>query len=1165
MKSLRPRQFVGGRLALSLLAALALPGAMGPARAQVGILADGSPRTWSPGIVLRLGESMDVMGQELALALDPLASFQSGQKIPGGALAPLRFRTGLEVSVRSAPGNRPLPMKVAGPAGGSMSPGTPAGDELPLLGPGAEYLFFRSGATSGPWAYARVLEVGADRVRLELATCRAGDETILRDPIALEVEGGSWLSWASRDDDGQVANAPRYDVARRAVGTAAWEDLAEVATPDADGVYRWSLPARLPDAPVVQEYRVTRVDGMEALSPQHVGAFLRFHPFGDGVTTVAPGSRIDLVSGQTVEPSVAAHATVGRAAPGAIVLKPGEGVRFSHAVSSKRKVGLKARASAGTSSGTTSRASVGVDGSWRLPVRSDSSWLPGKAVMLRDGGELVFLLENGLRGRVSATEVGSERWLLRRELSIDDSGLLPRPPAAPMKLRVDAPDTPDGGARLLLSLARPHADSGVPPSEVSFVLEYEAAIGTGEWEVLAVTGAGTTSFDLPGAFVLENGGRRPILRLRLRHRVRFGSESAPGEAFDVLSSGGDALRRHSDLDVALVKLASEDFGERLEARAVIEAIGDEARPSLEALAITGGASPGGLAALELLRALEMRGGGGVRLAAQLRVQALESLQTRGFSPELGDLDSWLGEMPAGLASARAEVRSHTLLLAADRAERGVALAGSAGMVADDCRRALAWAHATATLDPDEGVRWLARFLGEIGLVPSTASFEPEGPAWLLPLERRASPERLDFGWGEQPPTAEELRWQLEARPELASLELGFALARLHAALGASDRYVNDVPLKHASGDFARGATSRLFDYDARTAELVLRLIERARGQEADPVLLEAAQSLLPGERWTLEAWRSVSDRRLASPSPSVPGRRRIELETPDLRALEAVLTELDGSTGVDLVLSGGDWAQVSGEPGKGKESEIGRARMGSTTLELRVDDVRLIAAEGAQVRIHAGLRIYGRNVVLENLVVTQSMGQAITVLDGGHAVALGCELRGTGTVLHLQHGDLELYECRVEPADPASPASTAARLILKSRLIARATLFNAGSLFVSSGGDVWMDRCVLDAGSRMLIQSQERGRVFIRESLLRGEGSGLFRVSSGILAGTVIDVPRDPLGRLPQSLQDGGLRVSPRLLRLVQEGQEVPPAMQLDSEPLGTRFRGLEESVPSGR
>ncbi len=1104
--------------------------------------ASSAPVSWRPSETLAVGETMVLLGEKVALLVDPSATLQTGTMVPGGIQAPFRLGTALAVSVRAKPGLRSAPLLVRGPA--EAAGGT---KDLGLLGPGAEFILWREGDPAQGWCYVRVLEVSSDSARMEVATCAGDVEELRRDPVGLVAERGTEISWASFSMAGEGDTglaAPRYSVERRGVGASAWSMLAENVAADADGLCRLEDPTGRDEPATVFEYKVTRVGASPGpLKFGRMGDMVRAHGFSEEAAKVDPGSLVNLVSGLDVGGGEDAHIELIRAAPGSVMLEPQGGVRLGSALKAEHRD----------------------QSSWRLPDASDPSWLPVKAVRVRDGEEVPFLLPNGLAGRMSIQELGSERWILRRELSYDGSGLLPRPPVAPLKTLVEAASDPSASSgRLILSLAPPQLGSGVDPRDVAFQLEHQPRVGTGEWEVLAATGPGTTTFDIDDAFRANGAERRAIVRLRLRYQIPFGPSSSPGEHFDVLSAGSSSELRLADLDDALEDLGSEDFRDRMEASAFLVAMGDDARPALEALAQISGGSPAGLAALDLLRALDERGGAGVRLGSELRALALESLRGRRLTTggveaepngeeDRDPIDQWLGDIPPGLTADTARARAHGLLKAIDLASRGGARSGPRGTVAEDCERALAWAQAVATADPDEGVRWMARIASEVGLRPSLASFEPEGPAWLLPPNRRSSPERLDFGWGDQPGTAEELRWQLEARPELASLQFGPALARLHAALAPAEQLTRiygaeaarDAEREAAMGDSLGIREPRLFDYDSSAAELVLRLVERARAPGADSVLLAAAESLLPGAHLTLEAWRSVSDRRLATPSADAVVRERIELEGNRLGDLSALLSELTGDAGVDIVLGAGSWTDGAEDP-KGS----GKSRLGSTSLVIRCNDVRLIAKGDGPVWLHAGLRVYGKNVVLQDLIVDHAQGGALTVLDGGHVVTLGCKLRGMGTVIHLQDGTAEVIECELGGADPASPPATAVRLILESRLYARASLFDAGSIFVSSGAEVWLDRCVLDARSRMLVQAQDKGRLFVRESLLRGEGSGLFRVSDGLLVGSVIDVPRDPLGRLPQSLQDGGIRVSPRFFHLVQEGQDVPPAMQLDSEPL---------------
>lgn len=1135
----------GARMALWTVVGACLIGA--PAFAsQVGVLqrepvvqqdAEGPVLRWEPSVTLLVGSTLTVLGEEVFLSVDPGATLQSGPIVPGGTQAPFHLESELAIFQRAEPALGPVPSVIRRPADPPVSQG-----KAPRLGPGAEFILQTGGGPSSAWAFLRVLQVTSSSARFELVECSGAASELQRDPLGLLADAGAALSWTTAVAPGDAGSeAPRYLVERRAVGDEQWRPLRDQVAPDEDSVYRFVDTSARAEPPAVFEYRVS-LAGSEGL-----GAFVRAHGFSEGSVTTAPGSRVNLISGEVAEPGQLAHMELGRSLPGSIMLEPSDGVRFHGIVSAEQRDRQ----------------------SWRLPDPWDPAWLPGKALRISDGEAVAFLLPGGVMGRLAVEELGSERWVLRRTLSYDDSGILPSRPGKPLKILVEPAATTagpnDDPVRLFLSVAGPPVESGIDPRAVGFVLEHQPLVGMGDWEVLGMTRPGATTVEVSDAFTGDAGARRPLARLRLRYQISFGPRSAPSAAFDVLSAGANSALRFEDLDRALAGLAAEDFQGRYAAGAFISAMGEDARPALEALAGTAPGSPEGIAALDFLRALDESGGASTRLQSQLRQLALSFLRDRGA--EASEVDQWLGKMPNGLAAQTARARAHALLMAVDRASRGGAEVRSVprGTVAEDCERALSWAHAMASLDPDEGVRWMARFVGEIGLRPSLASFEPEGPVWLLAPERRASLERLDFGWGDQPSSAEELRWQLEARPELASLRYGPALARLHAALAPAAHLTRIYGVETRSdsrvSDSLGFGEPRLFDYDSAAAELVLQLVERSRAPDADPVLLKAAESLLPGARLTLEAWRSVSDRRLATPSGDVVPRKRIELEGGSLSVLSAALSELTGETGVDIVLSAGRWSDDA-------EAQDGAARgsgLASTSLVVRSHDVRIMPKGDGAVRLHAGLRVYGRNVVLQDLIVDQAHGQALTVLDGGHVVALGCDLRGVGTVIHLQRGTAEIIETKLGGSDPANLPATAVRLILASRLYARASLFDAGTIFVSSGAEAWLDRCVLDARSRMLVQAQDRGHLYVRESLLRGVGSGLFRVSSGLLVGSVIDVPRDPLGRHPQSLQDGGIRVSPRFFHLVHEGQEVPPAMQLDVEPLAEPFIGLSGTGQSPR
>lgn len=385
-------------------------------------------------------------------------------------------------------------------------------------------------------------------------------------------------------------------------------------------------------------------------------------------------------------------------------------------------------------------------------------------------------------------------------------------------------------------------------------------------------------------------------------------------------------------------------------------------------------------------------------------------------------------------------------------------------------------------------------------------------------------------WMELPASAEELAWQLERRAELADLDLGPPLARLLLALRRA---------QSADTGGAGSGDDRYFDYDARTAELVLRLVGRARTSAEPGALLDAAAALVPGVDLDLASRREVSDRRLASPSADVVPRRTITLEAPDLDLLEGVLGDLasDGrSDAVDVLLPAGVY-EGGGEP---------RA----SQLDVRRSDLRLRPAEeGAAVEIRIGIRVReGRNVVIEGVRVRNDGGAALAVHEGCHAVGLRARFSGAGNAIQVQSGDLELFECVVDGADLAKAPQWSVRQLGTARLHGRATRFEAGTLFLSDEGRTWLDRCVVDAGQRTLVQAQRVGTLTARETLFRGENLGLYNVAHGVLAAVVLDVPRDPLGRRPS-----GLRVSPRYLHLVGEGQSVPGSMKLPAEPFDRR------------
>ncbi|MEM8712272.1 MAG: hypothetical protein AAGG01_15080, partial [Planctomycetota bacterium] len=890
---------------------------------------------WDPAVELKFGESISLLDTEVWLALEPGVSVQVGQHLPGGVRAPFRLSTSLERSLLSGPRRGPVPLSIPGPGDAN-----PTARELPLAGPGMSLTLWRrpggdadSAAPSAAdsrafaWAYLRVLEVSGAGVWLEVAEAAASVQTLERDPVGLEMGSDGALTWTSFRANDEASSSTTYRVERRELGATAWSPLAEGIGRDDDGLHRWVDASASASPPRVFEYRVLASPeaDLEAGRESEVGAYVRAHAFPEGDAAVGPGVRVNLVSGKSVGPDETAHVEVGRSSAGVLVLTPLDDVRFSRDLAGKgsKSVKPKSHVSAGTRT-------------WRLPDETDPSWLPSKSVALRDGDEVDFLIGERLRGRLGVTEVDASTWLARRRLAIDGAGLLARSPGPPLGAEVLEPGHPGvSGVRLKLPMPGEWAD--VRASDVVFAVEREIPLGSQRWTTVARSSPGASSLVVQGAFAAADPGveARPIARLRLRVGAAFGQLSGPGASMDVLAAGSDDAALGVALDQALSHIADVDFLVRMEARAVLRVLGDRGRPALESLAQTSSGEPSGLAAAEILRELE-QAGGGERFRRALRSNALDAMRRSG-SQISSELDAWLGLMPQGLDAATVNERAHALLLAVDRAERGVASAEARGDVAEDLMRMRAWLEAASFAETDEGRRWLSRFLMEVGLAPSLASFEAEAPAWLLPAPMRLADEPLDFPWGGQPATAEELRWFLESRPEISHRDLGPVLARLHAALeppgdaapwGGTGRV---APRGAASGGGesgdapADGPSAGLFDYDARTAELVLRLVERVRrglGSAPDTsrplapgeaAILAAAKALLPGERLPLLAGRAVSDRRLASPSPEAPpGRTVIRLEGGDLATLQAALLELpltkgasQREAGVDIVLAGG--------------------------------------------------------------------------------------------------------------------------------------------------------------------------------------------------------------------------------------------------------------------
>ncbi len=990
---------------------------------------------------------------------------------------------------------------------------------------GAEFIV--EPAEGDLWCYLRVLDVAVDRVHLEVARAPRSIPALRRSPGGLRVSstGGAFrLRWERSEADTGATYRVRRRMTTQAPGGDVGDGLKKTSTPST-GPEEWKTLAIVRGGEFTEQeapwgeifhYEVVRCDADGRVLPGCLGRVIeaaRVETPGEWALVVDTGDRVDLVSGRVVGPDDLAHIEVHSGATGSIALKPLEGVRFA----------------------LEKKSSLVQDQSWWMTPGSDRRYVPGRTAMVAPGGELQFRLPDGTLGRLSVDDERGTNCRLRRQLAMGGDRLLPRPPdASPEVQRGDA-------GEVELTFSELDRRTGVEPGRVILVAEREVLFGQGDWSILSESAAGSRSLVLSDLFE----GAASIVRLRFRHRLVSGGLSHPSAALDLLSVGADEPGRGALLDAALAGVDAEDFQRRLESRGVLLSLREDAREPLMELA-RGPRSPRALAAQSILEAIESADGSGAGLARRFRRRALELAVE---APRLGKLSdearlSLFTELEPELRFEEPGERLHGLLEFIDRAERGVLREGAApGDLRDDCEVARIWAKAIAQTEPDPGARKVAGFVATLGVVPSMSSFEAERPAFLPDGSSGISESPLPgANWTDLPGAAEELAWQLESRPELADLDLGPPLAQLLHWLRSADR---------SAGRWGGESDARLFDYDARTAELCLRLVERARSAEDPRPLLEAAAGLVGGEFEELMARREVSDRRLASPSARASARRSVIIEAPSLDLLEVALGEAadravrraqegpveDPVEGVDLLLPPGVYEDASGAPAR--------------TLEILAPGVRLMpSSPEAKVEIRAALRVRGaRDVVLQDLTLISAASTAVNVLEGGHLVLLRSRVASAGTVVFLQHSDLEMVESRLEGASASGkPSQWAIRQLGRCRMSLRSSYLNAGSIYLSDESENSMDRSVLDAGARTLIQAPRAGHLVARECLLRGTNLGLYHVDRGVLAGVVIDVPRDPLGRQP-----GGLRVGPRFFHLVGEGQVVPPTMRLEVEPLRPR------------
>ncbi|MFT5051124.1 MAG: hypothetical protein ACI8QZ_002532 [Chlamydiales bacterium] len=399
----------------------------------------------------------------------------------------------------------------------------------PVAVSGDEFLF---DLDDGSWGYLRVLRVGSESVRFELARADLQSEVLARDPREISVSSGRneiGLFWASAAPDSE------YEVWRAVLESGAPPELLGRVTGS-----QFIDEDAPPGQPV--EYRVQRVGDGPAFGAS-VRALTTDNP-PEWPIPIERGLFIDLLSGEIGGPN--AHVEVAYASDTHLNLRPTEGV-------------LMARM---TRSGTSS--------AWTLPDPAAGSY-QGKLFSAQVGEDLAVEFPGPIYARLRFSSAGEGRGVsLRRQLDLDGTRLLPLPPVG-----VEATWAASGPVLVLDALAVdvPLRDS------VMVVVERELDYASDNWEEFKLAAPGARSVRLQLSDRIRATGH--IGRFRLRHAYPWGARSLPGEpirvAFGDLSDA-DTLGRL--LDAGLRDLVDDSYVRRVAARGLLEEIGPEAWPRL---------------------------------------------------------------------------------------------------------------------------------------------------------------------------------------------------------------------------------------------------------------------------------------------------------------------------------------------------------------------------------------------------------------------------------------------------------------------------------------------------------------------------------------------------------------------------------------------------------
>ena len=465
----------------------------------------------------------------------------------------------------------------------------------------------------GSWGLVRLLTADRDAAEVEWMVAAWEDEELVREPGRVLVEGlpdGHRISWEESDS----APDGTWRVAARPLGAKGpFEEVA--LTTD-----RSLLVPAEPGAAI--EYLIER-SGEVSVGPGALAVGLRQVVPQDLPVTLEAGLRLDLLSGEV--DGARAHLEITQVHPTSAFVMPLEGVSLQRG------------------------GKPGAPMTW-------TPYLPGPArpdarraqTGLAPGSDLVVRTPEGLFVRLLAERSEDGTIVVRRQVDLARTGVFPVPPGVPL-LEEAAAGTDSW------TLAFDSLPFGVPdPDAVGLTLEREVRAGV--WEEAFVGSPGERELTL----VLPATGGLPYARLRARHELASGGRSLPGPAFlQLLLPADDPEARAAASASAVAGLASDAYGERQAARALLEALGPAALPAVEST-LRGGALPTSAPVRSELRDLLAAGAFGssgqglllellgaeagldgappaALLAAQPDARALGALRLLGTS----ELDAWL--------------------------------------------------------------------------------------------------------------------------------------------------------------------------------------------------------------------------------------------------------------------------------------------------------------------------------------------------------------------------------------------------------------------------------------------------------------------------------------------------------------------------------------------